>query len=268
MKKTAHILFFIIGLLFVQTAFSQGYKIPEKPKEQTSVYDYVNLLSDRQKATLENKLIKYSDTTSTQIVVGVIGSTNGESIGILAPRWAHEWGIGQAKEDNGVFILLAKNDRKIWISPGYGVEHKLTAGIVGEITRNYIIPQFKKGDYYAGLDAGSNAIFKVLNGEYKGTRKKAKQETDYSFIIFIIIVIIFFILISRGNKGNRGGGRRNYRRTDSRDIFETIILSNAGRGGFGSGGFGGGSSGGFGGGGFGGGFGGGGFSGGGAGGSW
>ena len=268
MKKTAHILFFIIGLLFVQTTFSQGYKIPEKPKEQTSVYDYVGLLSSNQKARLENKLIKYSDTTSTQIVVGIIDSTNGESIGILTPRWAHEWGIGQAKEDNGVFILLAKNDRKIWISPGYGVEHKLTAGIVGEITRNYIIPQFKRGDFYAGLDAGSNAIFKVLNGEYKGTRKKSKPKTDYSFIIFIIIVIIFFIIISRGNKGNRGGGKRNYRRSTSRDILETIILSNAGRGGFGGGGGFGGSSGGFGGGGFGGGFGGGGFSGGGAGGSW
>ncbi|WNW00813.1 TPM domain-containing protein [Tenacibaculum sp. HL-MS23] len=269
MKKTTQILFFIIGLLFTQTTFSQGYKIPDKPKEQTSVYDYVGLLSDAQKATLENKLIKYSDTTSTQIVVGIIDSTNGESIGILTPRWAHEWGIGQAKEDNGVFILLAKNDRKIWISPGYGVEHKLTAGIVGEITRNYIIPQFKRGDFYAGLDDGSNAIFKVLNGEYKGTRKKSKKGKDYSFIIFIIIVVIFFIVISRGNKGNGGGGKRNYRGSTSRSILETIILSNAGRGGFGGGGgFGGSSGGGFGGGGFGGGFGGGGFSGGGAGGSW
>ncbi|WP_271406219.1 TPM domain-containing protein [Tenacibaculum soleae] len=263
MKKPAHILFFVIGLLFIQTTFSQGYKIPEKPKAQTSVYDYIGLLSDAQKASLENKLIKYSDTTSTQIVVGIINSTNGESIGVLTPRWAHKWGIGQAKEDNGVFILLAKNDRKIWISPGYGVEHKLTAGIVGEITRNYIIPQFKRGDFYAGLDAGSNAIFKVLNGEYKGERKKRTKGFDPSFIIFIIIVIIFFIVISRGNKGNRGGGKRNYRRSTSRDILETIILSNAGRGGFGSGGGFGGSSGGFGGG-----FGGGGFSGGGAGGSW
>ncbi|CAM1348526.1 TPM domain-containing protein [Tenacibaculum insulae] len=268
MKKAAHILFFVIGLLVVQTTFSQGYKVPEKPKEQTSVYDYIGLLSSGQKVTLENKLIKYSDTTSTQIVVAIIDSTNGESIGILTPRWAHEWGIGQAKEDNGVFILLAKNDRKIWISPGYGVEHKLTAGIVGEITRNYIIPQFKQGDFYAGLNAGSTAIFKVLNGEYKGERKQKTKGFDPSFIIFFIIVIIFFIVISKGNKGNRGGGKRNYRRSTSRDILETIILSSAGRGGgFGGGGFGG-SSGGFGGGGFGGGFGGGGFSGGGAGGSW
>ena len=266
-----HILFFIVGLFCVQLTFSQGYKIPDKPKKETSVYDYINLLSGGEKSTLENKLIKYSDTTSTQIVVAIIDSTNGESIGILTPRWAHKWGVGQSKEDNGVFVLLAKNDRKIWISPGYGVEHKLTAGIVGEITRSNIIPRFKEGNYYAGLDHGTNAIFKVLNGTYKGFRKKSSKGFDPIFIIFIIIIIIFFILISRGNRGNRGGGRKNYRRTDSRDILETIILSNAGRGGFGSGGFGGGfggSSGGFGSGGFGGGFGGGGFSGGGAGGSW
>ncbi|MGB1042292.1 MAG: TPM domain-containing protein [Tenacibaculum sp.] len=263
-------LFFLICLIstfLYQSAYSQGYKIPDIPKEQTSVYDYINLLSPSQKSTLENKLIKYSDTTSTQVVVAIISSTQGESIGILAPRWGHKWGVGGSKEkDNGVFVLLAKDDRKIWISPGYGVEHKLTAGIVGELTRNNIIPYFKQGDYYGGLDSGTTAIFKVLEGEYTGTRKESKDSSDFGFIIFIIILIIFFIIISRGNRGNRGGGRRNYRRTDSRDILETIILSNAGRGGFGSGGFGGGFGGSSGG--FGGGFGGGGFSGGGAGGSW
>ncbi|CAM1334712.1 TPM domain-containing protein [Tenacibaculum aestuariivivum] len=267
MKKAIHILLFVIGLLFVQVAFSQGFKIPEKPKEETSVYDYVGLLSETQKITLEHKLIQYSDTTSTQIVVAIINSTNGESIGVLTPRWAHKWGVGQAKEDNGVFILLAKNDRKIWISPGYGVEHKLTAGIVGEITRNAIIPHFKQGNFYAGLDDGATEIFKVLNGQYKGTRKQ-KDTFDPSFIIFVVILIVFFIIISRGDKGNGDDGSRGYRKSDSRSLLETIILSSAGRGGFGSGGFGGSSSGGFGGGGFGGGFGGGGFSGGGAGGSW
>jgi len=281
MKKILSILlYFFIG---VQLGYSQ-FEIPKKPtkeKDQTSVYDYYQkngkggLLSKYQKTTLENKLIRYSDTTSTQIVVAIINSTQGESIGILTPRWAHKWGIGQAKEDNGVFILLAKDDRKIWISPGYGVEHKLTAGITGQLTRSIIIPEFKKGDYYAGLDKGTDAIFQILQGEYKGTRQASKNDgSGFTFFIFIIFIFILIIIISRSNRGGRGGGR-NYRNTDSRDIFETIILSNAGRGGYRSsggyssgGGFGGGSSGGFGGGGFGGGFGGGGFSGGGAGGSW
>ncbi|MFY7670294.1 TPM domain-containing protein [Tenacibaculum sp. MEBiC06402] len=268
-KKLNTLLIFFIG---IQIALSQ-FDVPKKPDFQTSVYDYIGLLSESQKSRLENKLVKYSDTTSTQIVVAVISSTNNESIGVLTPRWAHKWGIGQQDKDNGVFILLAKDDRKIWISPGYGVEHKLTAGINGQLIRNVIIPEFKKGDYYSGLDKGTDAIFKVLQGEYKGTRKQSKNRKggNFAFVVFIIILIVFFILISRGGRGK--GGRRNYTDSDSRDILETIILSNAGRGGyrrsggFGSGGFGG-SSGGFGGGGFGGGFGGGGFSGGGAGGSW
>jgi uncharacterized protein len=57
-----------------------------------------------------------------------------------------------------VLILLAKAERKIWISPGYGLEDRLTAGIGGEITRNIIIPEFKAGSYYKGLDKGTNAL--------------------------------------------------------------------------------------------------------------
>ena len=263
-------IFFLLIIFFSLSFYSQGFIVPEKPKLQTSVYDYAKLLSKAQKSNLESKLIRYSDTTSTQIVVAIIQSTNNESIGILTPRWAHKWGIGQEKEDNGVFLLLAVKDRKVWISPGYGVEHKLTAGITGEIVRDIIIPEFKKGDYYAGLDKGSDYIFKTLNGEFTGIRNNDAGGFDPGIIIFIIFIIILFILISRGNKNNRGGGRRYRRRSVASDILETIILSNAGRGGgsFG-GGFGGSSGGGsFGGGGFGGGFGGGGFSGGGAGGSW
>ena len=258
---------FLLLFLGCQSLFSQGYKIPEKPKFQTSVYDYINLLSESQKNSLENKLIKYSDTTSTQIVVAIIASTEGENIGYLAANWGEEWGIGQAKEDNGVLVLLAKNDRNITISSGKGVEHLLTDFASKRIIEREIIPEFKSGDFYAGLDKGADAIFQTLNGEYEGTRE-TESNSNFGFIIFIIIIIIFFLLLSRGNKNNKGG--RNFRKRGlANTILETIILSNAGRGGFGSGGFGSGSSsGGFGGGGFGGGFGGGSFGGGGASGSW
>ena len=259
---------FFIAMLFVQVAFGQ-FTIPDKPKLQTSVYDYANLLSASQKSTLEQKLISYSDSTSTQIVIATIETIEGEDIGILTPKWAHQWGIGQAKEDNGVFILLANKERKIWISPGYGVEHKLTAGITGTIVRTVIIPEFKQGDFYAGLDKGTYAVFEVLNGTYKND-KPAKSEGGGipTFLIILIIFIFLLIIFSKKNKGGGNGGRGFRDNSTAADILNAIILSRAGRGGFGSGGFGSGSSGGFGGGGFGGGFGGGGFSGGGAGGSW
>ncbi len=258
------ILFFVLVLFNVSNTFAQ-FTIPEKPSFQTSVYDYAKVLSADEKAQLEEKLIKYSDSTTTQIVVITIESLKGEDIGILAPKWGQTWGIGGSeKNDNGVIILLAKAERKIWISPGYGLEDKLTAGIGGEITRNIIIPEFKAGSYYRGLDKGADALFDVFKGKYKGERKQSKGK-DFPILPIIIIVVVILVLASKnkrggGNSGNSGGGGPS--------LLDVIILSNLGRGGGfggGSGGFGGGSSSG---GGFGGGFGGGGFSGGGSGGSW
>jgi len=267
MKKhysTPVFLYFLVCFLITSFSFAQ-FTIPEKPSFQTSVYDYANVLSATEKAQLEEKLIKYSDSTTTQIVIITIESLKGEDIGILTPKWGQAWGIGgTAKDDNGVLILLAKAERKIWISPGYGLEDRLTAGIGGEITRNIIIPEFKAGSYYNGLDKGTSAIIDVFKGKYKGERKQNKKK-DIPVLPIIIIVIVILVLISRnknngGNSGNSGGGP---------SLLDVIILSSLGRSG--GGGFGGSSGGGFGGGGgggFGGGFGGGGFSGGGSGGSW
>ncbi len=253
-KNTSIFLRLLFCLFVTQISFAQ-FDIPEKPSFQTSVYDYANVLSTEEKAQLEEKLIRYSDSTTTQIVVITIESLKGEDIGILTPKWGHAWGIGGTeKNDNGVIILLAKAERKIWISAGYGLEDRLTAGIGGEITRNIIIPEFKAGSYYKGLDKGTDALFDVFKGKYKGERKQTK---DKKIPILPIIILIFIILaiISRnkkdgGNSGNSDGGP---------SLLDVILLSSLGRGG----GFGGGS-GGFGGGGFGGGSGfGGGFSGGG-----
>lgn len=259
-KNTLFFLKLIVCIFFTQISFGQ-FTIPEKPEFQTSVYDYGNVLSATEKAQLEEKLVRYSDSTTTQIVVITIESLKGEDIGILTPKWGQTWGIGgTSKNDNGVLILMAKAERKIWISAGYGLEDRLSAGIGGEITRNIIVPEFKAGNYYSGLDKGTTAIIDVFKGKYKGKRKENKKD-GFPALPIIIIVIIILVLISRsknsgGNSGNSSGGP---------SLLDIIILSSLG-GGRGSGGFGGGSSGG--GGGFGGGFGGGGFSGGGSGGDW
>lgn len=264
-KNTSIFLQLLVCLFVTQISFAQ-FDIPEKPSFQTSVYDYANVLSADEKTQLEEKLIRYSDSTTTQIVVITIESLKGEDIGILTPKWGHAWGIGGTeKNDNGVIILLAKAEKKIWISAGYGLEDRLTAGIGGEITRNIIIPEFKAGSYYKGLDKGTDALFDVFKGKYKGERKQNKEK-KIPIVPIIIIVFIILALISRnkkdgGNSGNSGGGP---------SLLDVILLSSLGRN-SGGGGFGGGSSGGGfggGGGGFGGGFGGGGFSGGGSGGSW
>ena len=256
-----------IALLFVQVSFGQ-FSIPEKPKLQTSVYDYATLFSGNEKTGLEQKLIKYSDSTSTQIVLITIETTKGENIDILAANWGHKWGVGQEKEDNGILILLALNDKKIAIQTGYGIEHVLTDALTKRVIEKIIIPEFKKGDFHGGLDKGADVIFEILKGTYENNSPK---NTDSGIPVFAIILIIFIVLIIIFSKKDRGGnGGKGFRRDSTAgNILEAIILSRAGRGGFGSGGFGGGSSGGgFGSGGFGGGFGGGGFGGGGASGGW
>jgi len=269
-KKYLLFNFILIFFLSVNvTVFSQ-LDIPSKPSLQTSVYDGAKLLSGYEKTSLEQKLINYNDTTSTQIVVATINTLNGEDIAFYAAQWGEKWGIGQKEEDNGVFVLVAKEERKLTIATGYGVEHLLTDALSKRIIENIITPQFKQGNFYEGLDRGTSAIIEILHGEYKGTPQHNNDGGGIPIIFIILFIIILLIILSNRNKRNRGN-RGNRRDGATQSILEAIILSRAGRGGFGGGGGFGGSSGGGsfgGGGGFGGGFGGGGFGGGGASGGW
>lgn len=246
---------FFLACLFSEDARAQ-FDIPPKPSIQEGVYDYIDLLSASQQQALKTKLKNYADTTSTQIVVVIISSTKGEDISLLGAQWGQVWGVGQAKEDNGIFIILAKDDRTIDINTGYGIEYRITDLMAERIINRVMIPEFKSGDYYAGLDKGTNAIFDALNGEFKEERK-FEDKFPFETIILIFIIFIIIIIVFSNKKGGRGGGTGS--------LLDVIILSNMGRtGGYSGGSFGGGSSGG----GFGGGFGGGGFGGGGASGSW
>ena len=263
MKKIKNIQqYLLVSLLFVCfSALGQTVKIPEKPSKQTSYYDYgTNILNESEKRDIEQKLINYADTTSTQIVVVAVKTTGGEATWKYAVDLAETWGIGQEGKDNGILLLIAVDDRNMFIATGKGTEHLMTDAVSRLIIENDIKPDFKAGDYYAGIDKGTTAIMQVMQGEYKGERKR-DSGFPFGAIVFFIILIIFIIsAISKrggGGRGGRGGGST---------LADILILSSLGR----SGGFGGGHSGGgsFGGGGFGGGFGGGGFGGGGAGGSW
>lgn len=243
---------FIIAFLWVSLSWGQ-FTIPEKPQQQTGVYDYVNLLSAPQRNTLQQKLLRYADSTSTQLVIAIIATTQGEDITFLGAQWGQQWGIGQADTDNGVLILLARDDRRIAINTGYGVEGALTDLMAKRIIETLILPEFKKGEYYSGLHQGVDAIVAVLRGEFTADNTPSK-DSSFSLqalgpLIFFIIVLI--ILFRRRN--NRGGKGNN--RSRGPDVWDVLILSSLGRssgasGSFGSGDFG---SGDFGGGGFGGG---------------
>lgn len=263
-----HIAKLVLGLAFFTTVLTQAQE-PLAKKETTfkGVYDYANILSNQEVQALSQKLIRYSDTTSTQIAIATIQSLNGNDIAMLATEKAHEWGIGQKGKDNGVFILIAPNERKIHIATGYGVEHLLTDYLSKQIIDEIITPNFKKQQYYNGLNQATDVIIKVLAGEYKGNAKKGSKGKGNILVLVLIIGVVLFFM-SRGNNSGKGNGGSNNRGggLDSSDIFTAILLGSLGS----SRGYRGGSSGGFGGGGFsgGGGFGGGGFGGGGASGGW
>ncbi len=253
---------FVVGLILYVFLFVPGLsaqipdipEVPKKPKVETSVYDEIGLLNASQKAALEQKLLNYADSTSTQIVIVAISSTNGQEIGYYATHWAHKWGIGQEDKDNGVLIVVAKDDRKMTIRTGYGIEHLLTDALSRRIIEKVMVPHFKNGDYYGGLDEATDVMIQIFAGEYDQTDEE--KTSNLPIIIFIIALILFFILISRQSGKPKGG-----RRLLDDDFFGPIILSGNGRssghggswGGFGGGSSGGGFSGGFGGGGFGGG---------------
>lgn len=219
----------------------QTFIIPEKPQIQSSVYDYAKILKEVDAKALETKLLNYADTTSTQIVIITIPSLQGESIGALTPRWAQKWGVGQADKDNGVLILMSESDREIWIAPGYGVDDRLTAGELGAMIRNVIIPEFKEGNHYAGLDKGTDAIMQMLAGKYKAD---AYVENKRTFLDLLIVegLILFFCLIYHALGGF--WAIATAATTYSGSGKSSGSTSSGFRGGFGGGGFSGGGAGG------------------------
>ena len=209
------VLFFSIG-----GCLSAQYTIPEKPKVLYPVYDEAGLLSSEEKELLNQKLIKFEDSTSTEIEVVIIPSTKGEDINFLATRFGQTWGIGKKGVDNGVVFLIATKDRQISIQQGRAVEKYLTASVAGQIIDYLIIPKFRQGKWYEGIDEGVNALMEATQGKFKPQKKE--RRIPMSMIVFIVIMII---LIKYGDKGGGGrGGRYN--------TFDDVIISRRGRSSF------------------------------------
>ncbi len=264
--KLKNILFTGILLLFSVILFAQTF--PAKPNKL--VNDYTQTLSPDQVSQLEQKLVAFDDSTSTQIAVVIIKSLEGYDVADYTVRLAESWGVGGDKNNNGVVLLVSLGDRKVSIQTGYGVEGALPDAIARRIIENEITPNFKSGNYFAGIDQGTDAIISYTKGEYKNDAPpKKRKKSNGGLIPFIVIFII--IILAAIKKGGGGGGSQVIGGRGSASPFWWLLLgSQLGRG-SGGGGFGGfsGGGGGFGGGGGGfGGFGGGSFGGGGASGSW
>lgn len=221
---------------------------PEFPALTGRVVDQAGLLTPEQQAQLTQQLAAEEQASSNQLVVVTLKSLDGYDIADYGYQLGRHWGIGQKGKDNGALLIIAPKEHKVRIEVGYGLEGALTDAISSVIIQREIVPAFRKGNFYQGIQQGVGAIIQVIHGQYKA--KPKSQHSRHASIWQIVLLVIFMFLVMPWLSGFSGRGRGG-------------VIGGFGGGSFGGGGFGGG---GFGGGGFGGG--GGGFGGGGASGGW
>jgi len=255
-SKTA---LFALFLLSMGVVMAQDIPAPMKPFRL--VNDFAGIFSSDETAALEQKLLAYNDSTSTQIYVVTVNDLGGYPPSDYAFRLGEEWGIGQRSKDNGAVILFKPkvgNSRgQAFIATGYGVEARINDAFAGRIVRNEMIPYFMENDYFGGVNAAVDSMIARLSGEYDAEDEEEGGMPVMTIIILIIVIALVIIISSKGGDQHIGGS--GHRRSSFPPIFFPPMMGGSHRGGgFGSGGFGGGFGGG----------GGGSFGGGGAGGSW
>ncbi|RXZ36894.1 YgcG family protein [Oxalobacteraceae bacterium CAVE-383] len=251
---------------------AQAQELVAVPALAGHVNDHAAMLDSAQRARLEQTLADYEAGSGSQIVILTVDSTAPEAIEQYGIRVADAWKIGRVRIDDGVILIVAKNNpkalRRLRIEAGRGVQGSLTDAQSKRVLEDIIAPHFRQNDYYGGLNAGAAAISALLNNEQLPAPQQHAQAPadDGSGWIGLLPIVFFFVLVviarnrarARNNLGANGWG-------NAAGVVLGSILSQSGRGG---GGFTGGGigRGGFGGGGFSGG--GGGFDGGGASGDW
>lgn len=186
--------------------------IPNRPNPPRLVNDFVGILSNTERSQLEQKLRTYNDSTSTQITLVIVRTTEPYPIGDFAFQVGRKWGVGQKGKNNGLVLAWATQTRKVFIATGYGLEGAIPDAIAKRIITNTITPAFRQEQYYQGLDAATTEIIRRAQGEYKADPRADDGGGTGSFILILFIILIVVFFISRrnrgggGNSGNRGGG--------------------------------------------------------------
>lgn len=263
-----YIAIFTFVLAFIPVTIT-GQDFPEPQVPPRLVNDFASMLTQQEINALEQKLVAFDDTTSTQISIITVNDLMGYDKADYAQRLAELWGIGRQGSDNGVLILVKpktfSSQGQVQITTGYGLEGAIPDIICGEIVDYEILPEFRQGNYYEGLDKATSTLMSLANGEFTAGDYRKGGDIGELLPLIIFIVIIMFILLTRSS----GGSNQKHISRNGLPLWVLMSMMNSGGskhsgswGGFsGGGGFKGG------GGGFGG-FGGGSFGGGGAGGSW
>lgn len=197
-RSALKMLFVVMLMALTSVAYAQS---TDKPVIALTdrVVDAAGVLSFAQQQELIAKLSAYEKESSDQIVVATVPSLNGMDIETYANRLYRAWAIGQKTDNNGILLLVAPTERKVRIEVGYGLEGTVTDALSAIIIQNAIIPEFRNGDYGAGIIKGTDDILQVLRGEgaelqarAKRNQKEAADQTDWIEIIFLIFWISIF----------------------------------------------------------------------------
>ena len=181
----------LLALLCASTLFAATV-----PGLSGRINDYASMISPQARAAIEAKLRALEESESTQVAILTVPSLEGEPIEDYSIKVAEAWKIGRKGKDNGVLLIVSKNDRKIRIEVGYGLEGRLTDLQSGRIIREIIRPAFMKGDFDAGFIAGTDAIVAAVKGEFTApeSKKKSREEPGPSLPLVMIILLVLFLL--------------------------------------------------------------------------
>jgi len=198
----------LLVLCFLAPVFAQTQQQP-LPKLTGRVNDLTGTLTAEQQATLEDKLAAFEARKGSQIVVLVVPTTDPEDIVNYSYRVAHNWKLGRAKINDGALLIVAKNDRELRIEVGRALEGALTDLTAHRIISDTIVPLFRQGDFYGGINAGLDQMIRIADGEPlppPDLEWQGSSEKNISHLVPFLFVAVFFGSVVLRSMFGRGLG--------------------------------------------------------------
>ncbi|HVB49040.1 MAG TPA: YgcG family protein [Burkholderiales bacterium] len=175
--------------------------VPVPPLE-ARVTDLTGTLSAQQKSALENRLAAFEAKKGSQIAVLIVPTTKPETIEQYSIRVAGKWKLGRKGVDDGVLLLVAKDDHAVRIEVGYGLEGAIPDAIAWRVINEIIVPRFRAGDFYGGVSSGVDALAKLIQGEPlpapPAVRAPARSSGDALQGLFVVAMIAIGIAYALG----------------------------------------------------------------------
>lgn len=168
--------------------------VPPVPRD-LPIVDQTNTLTADQKQALATKIADERKATGNEVAVLMLRSLEGEALEDYSIKVAREWGIGQKERNSGVLLLVAKDDRRLRIEVGYGLEGALPDIKAAHIIQDRITPQFKQGKYYEGIDSGVDGIILAIHGEKDPKLNANTEDSEFKWTKWIEPIFWAVILV-------------------------------------------------------------------------